>query len=254
MKIGILCGHPIKGLFDSQDEVVVDTVFDSVFMLLGKIGDHDVSFINRHGKEGTLPPHMVNYRANIQALAASHVDCVISVGTVGSMNKDIGVGDFVVPDDFFDASRTRPCTFFDDQRIHVDMTDPFCPLLRARLFERCERIKDIRVHNKGVYLTTEGPRLESVAEIRFYSSIGDIVGMTLAPEVVLARERGMCFASVCVVCNMAAGLQEKLPVDDIRRIYKEKEAYLSDVIQGTVKMISKDTDCSCQKKIKDAML
>jgi 5'-methylthioadenosine phosphorylase len=254
MKIGILCGHPIKGLFNSQDEVVVDTSFGSVVILLGKIAGHDVYFINRHGKKGTLPPHRVNYRANIQALAASHVDCVISIGTVGSLNKDIAVGDFVVPDDFFDATRTRKSTFFDDQRVHVDMTDPFCPSLKEILCKSCENIKDITVHKKGVYLTTEGPRLESATEIRFYSSVTDIVGMTLVPEVVLAREKGLCFASVCVVCNMAAGLQEKLPVDDIRRIYLEKEGYLSDVIQATVKMVSKDTDCLCKKKIKDAML
>jgi len=254
MKIGILCGHPIKGLFDSKEEVVVDTPFGPVVLQIGRIGGHDLFFVNRHGKDGTLPPHMVNYRANIQVLSASHVDCVISVGTVGSMNKDIGVGDFVVPDDFFDATHSRQCTFFDDQRVHVDMTEPFCPSIRTLLIKSCENIKDITVHKKGVYLTTEGPRLESAAEIRFYSSVADIVGMTLVPEVVLAREKALCFTSVCVVCNMAAGLQEKLPVDDIRRIYSEKEAYLSDVIQATVKMISEKSDCQCKKKIKDAML
>jgi len=254
MKIGILCGHPIKDIFDSNEDIFIDTAFGSVVIHFGRISGHDVFFINRHGNEGKLPPHKVNYRANIQALSAAHIDCVISIGTVGSMKDEIRVGDVVIPDDFFDATRTRPATFFDDQRVHVDMTEPFCPSLRNLICSTCESIKDITIHKTGVYLTTEGPRLESAAEIRFFSSVGDIVGMTLVPEVILAREKGICFASVCIVCNMAAGLQERLPVDDIKRIYAEKEAYLSDIIRRTVKRITKDSDCSCKKKIKDAML
>ena len=254
MKIGILCGHPIKNLFGSTEEVDVETPFGSVSVLIGKSKGHDIFFINRHGKDAKLPPHQISYRANIQALSSSHVDCVISIGTVGSMNERIYPGDFIIPHDFFDATHTRIMSFFDDRRVHVDMTDPFCPALRNHLITSCSEIKDIVVHSQGVYVTTEGPRLESAAEIKFFATVGDVVGMTLVPEVVLAREKGLCFASLCVVCNMAAGLQEKLPVDDIKRIYTEKEAYVAEIIQNTIERISEEKDCLCMKKSEDAVL
>jgi len=254
MKIGILCGHQIKDLFEKSEPLSVDTKYGKVHFQSGLIGSNQVFFVNRHGKESNLPPHKVNYLANIEAFNASHVNCVISIGTVGSMNKEILPGDFVVPHDFFDATRSRPLSFFDDDRVHVDMTDPFCPGLRKRLIETCKKNKGITVHPNGVYVTTEGPRLETSSEIRWYSTVGELVGMTLVPEVVLAREKGLCFASLCIVCNMAAGLQESLPVDEIKQVYEEKESYLAEVIRELIKSLSTKNDCECKKKQMDALL
>jgi len=254
VNIGIICGHQIKDLFDESEELAITTPYGSVIFEIGKIGNHQVYFVNRHGKESNLPPHKIKYKANIEAFHEAHVDCVFSVGTVGSMNKDILPGDFVIPHDFFDATKSRSLSFFDDQRVHVDMTAPFCASLRKKLIETGERNSNITLHQNGVYVTTEGPRLESASEIRFYATVGEIVGMTLVPEVVFAREKGLCFASLCMVCNMAAGLQKNLPVDEIKQVYAEKEAYLSEFLKQTITNLTKNLDCECEQKQKDALL
>ena len=254
MKIGIICGHQINDLFDEREELAITTPFGSVIFESGTIGNHQVFFINRHGKESNLPPHKVKYKANIEAFHQAHVDCVFSIGTVGSMNTNIAPGDFVVPHDFFDATKQRSLSFFDDNRVHVDMTDPFCTNLRTKLIETAEKLSNITLHRNGVYVTTEGPRLESASEIRFYATVGEIVGMTLVPEVVLAREKGLCFVSLCMVCNMAAGLQKNLPVDEIKQVYAEKEVYLSQILKETISSLALPSDCKCKQKQKDALL
>jgi 5'-methylthioadenosine phosphorylase len=254
MKIGIVCGHNINHLFEEGEELSVDTGYGSVQILTSKIADHDVFFLNRHGKLSNLPPHKINYKANIEAFHVAHVDCVISIGTVGSMNKNISPGDFVIPHDFFDATKFRSASFFDDKRIHVDMTDPFCPNLRNKLIDICKENNEIIVHPNGVYVTTEGPRLETASEIRFYATVGEIVGMTLVPEVVLAREKGLCFASLCIVCNMAAGMQKNLAVDEIKKIFAEKESYLAQFLKKTITTLTIESDCKCKQKKRDALL
>jgi 5'-methylthioadenosine phosphorylase len=254
VKIGIICGHQINDLFQNSEEIMITTPFGSVIFESGKIGPHQVFFVNRHGKGSNLPPHKVKYKANIEAFNKAHVDCVFSVGTVGSMNKNIAPGDFVLPHDFFDATKSRSLSFFDDQRVHVDMTDPFCPSLRKKIIETSEKHKEKTLHRNGVYVTTEGPRLESASEIRFYATVGEIVGMTLVPEVVLAREKGLCFVSLCIVCNMAAGLQKKLNIDEIKQMYAKNEAYLSQVIKETISNLSTELDCECEQKQREALL
>jgi 5'-methylthioadenosine phosphorylase len=254
MRIGILCGHPIKNLFENGEDVTVDTPYGSVFMSVGAVGSHELFSINRHGKEANIPPQRISYRANIQALSSSNVECVISIGTVGSMNINISPGDFVVPHDFFDMTCCRDKTFFETKRVHVDMTDPFCPTLRKHLISACERNDLTTVHKQGIYIATQGPRLESATEVRFFASIGDIVGMTLIPEVVLAREKGLCFASLCVVCNMAAGIQKNLPVDEIKKIYVDQEPFIAETIRHTLGVLSTKKVCECGKKIGKAFL
>jgi len=196
----------------------------------------------------------VNYRANIQALNSSNITNILSVGTVGSMKKTIKPGDFVIPHDFIDFSKSRPLTFFDDNRIHVDMTDPFCPALRNLIINISNNIENLNFHDKGIYISTEGPRLESVSEINFFSEYADIVGMTLIPEIVLARERGMCYGSFCIVCNMAAGFQNQLNADEIIEIYNEKEKTIIDLLKSVIESINKKNNCYCFQDLSKALL
>ncbi len=254
MRVGIICGHPIENLFKEQGQVDVDTPYGPVSLLIGTLGVHEILFINRHGKNANIPPQKISYRANIQALSSSHVDCVISIGTVGSMNTHISVGDFVIPHDFFDMTCCRDITFFDTKRVHIDMTNPFCPIIRKHLIATCNRKDSEHVREHGIYVATQGPRLESSAEIRFYATIGDIVGMTLVPEVVLAREKGLCFASLCVVCNMATGMQEKLPMEDIKQIYADKKLLVAEIIRDTIGLLSVQKHCECKERSKDAII
>ncbi|MBN1861052.1 MAG: MTAP family purine nucleoside phosphorylase, partial [Candidatus Thermoplasmatota archaeon] len=225
-----------------------------IIISLSIIGNHEVFFIPRHGEQGNLPPHRVNHLGNIQALAVCHVKNVFSIGTVGSMKKTLRPGDLILPNDFIDMTKSRPMTFFNDQRVHVDMTEPFCPSLRNLFITSSKKYKDVTLHEHGVYLATEGPRLETAAEITLYSQVADIVGMTLVPEVILAREKGMCFASLCLICNMAAGLQERLPADEIASIYKEKEPAISRILQQTILSFDQKKPCDCPSDVSKASL
>jgi len=254
MKIGILCGHQMSDVMKKPERIRVDTPYGDIIMSVSTFRNHELFFIQRHGEQATLPPHRINYRGNIQALASSHVSCVFSVGTVGSMKSTIQPGDLVIPHDFIDVTKSRPLTFFEEQRVHVDMTEPFCSSLRDLLFKSCKKTNDITIHDKGVYLVTEGPRLETAAEIKFYSMVADVVGMTMVPEVSLAREKGMCFASVCLVCNMAAGLQKRLPADEIASVYKKKETVISKVLQQAIQSLDEKQSCDCPGGVSQAVL
>lgn len=254
MKIGIISGYKISDLIKNPEKLIVETTYGDVQILLTKYEKHEIFFINRHGKNLSIPPNKINYCANIQALAASHIDNIISVGTVGSMIKGLQPGDFVIPHDFIDFTKSRPLTFFEDRRIHVDMTNPFCPSLRRQLIRSCKKISDIAFHERGVYLTTEGPRLETASEIKMFKNFADIVGMTLVPEIVLAREKGICYASICVVCNMATGLQNKLTANEILETYNEKEPLILKMLQSTIESIDNVQDCNCKHNLKKATL
>ena len=254
MKIGILCGHSMPKLMKKPEKIRVDTPYGDIIISLSTVGNHEVYFIQRHGELGNLPPHRVNHLGNIQALAASHVTNVFSIGTVGSMKKTLRPGDLILPHDFIDITKSRPMTFFNDRRVHMDMTEPFCPSLRELLIVSGRKNKDANFHEKGVYLVTEGPRLETAAEITLYSQVADIVGMTLVPEVILAREKGICFASLCLICNMAAGLQERLPADEIASIYKKKEPAISRILQQTILSLNQKKPCNCPGDVSKASL
>ena len=254
MKIGILCGHQMPDLMKNSEKIKVDTPYGEVIMYASTLGSHELFFILRHGEECNLPPHRINNRGNIQAFASSHISSVFSVGTVGSMEKTIQPGDFVIPHDFIDVTKSRTQTFFDDRRVHMDMTEPFCSSLRDALQKSCKKLSGVTFHEIGVYLATEGPRLETVAEIKLYSMVADIVGMTLVPEVVLAREKGMCFASLCLVCNMAAGLQSRLTADEIASVYKKKEPVISKILRLAIQSLDENQSCHCPVDVSKATL
>lgn len=254
MKIGIISGHRISGFIKNSEKILVETGFGNVPIDLVKFGGHKIFFINRHGSKANLPPHNINYRANIQAFAASHIENIISVGTVGSMNKTIQPGAFVIPHDFIDFTKSRPLTFFENSRIHVDMTDPFCPSLRRLFINSCKNMTGLYFHETGVYLTTDGPRLETASEIKLFSNFTDIVGMTLVPEIVLAREKGICYASLCIVCNMAAGLQNKLTANEISGLYNEKEPFVFEILQSIIESIDNKKNCKCKCDLSKATL
>ncbi|UCD14223.1 MAG: MTAP family purine nucleoside phosphorylase [Thermoplasmatales archaeon] len=254
MKIGIISGHRISNLIKKPEKITVETAFGDISAEVSRMGKHALFFINRHGEKSDVPPHKVNYLGNIQAFASSHVECILSIGTVGSMKKGIQPRDFVIPHDFIDFTKSRQLTFFDSERVHVDMTNPYCPSLRDSLIKNCKKTRGVISHEKGVYLSTEGPRLETASEINFFSKFADIVGMTGVPEVVLAREKGICFASLCVVCNMATGLQNKLTAEEISLIYSEKKPVISKILQLTVDSIDEKRNCNCKNDLSKAAL
>jgi 5'-deoxy-5'-methylthioadenosine phosphorylase len=177
-------------------------------LTFGQINDNEVVFLARHGYGHTIPPHEVNYRANLWALHSLKVFRVISVASVGGIHSDLTPGTIAIPDQIIDYTYGRKNTYYDgiDRPItHIDFTEPYCQLTRKRLLEAAERAKE-RVIGGGVYGATQGPRLETAAEVNRLERDGvDMIGMTGMPEAALAKELGLCYGTIAVVANHAAG-------------------------------------------------
>ena len=187
----------------------------------GELGGQTVVFLSRHGPHHTLPPHRINYRANLWALHRVGVQHVIAVAAVGGIRDDMEPGVLAFPDQLVDYTWGRPCTFFEDnlsQVTHIDFTEPYCGELRQRLIQAA-RALNLGALESCTYAAMQGPRLETAAEIRKLERDGcDIVGMTGMPEAALARELGLRYATCAVVANRAAGkIPGEITIAEIER-------------------------------------
>ena len=207
-------------------------------LIFGRIGPQEVVFLARHGHGHTIPPHRVNYRANIWALVkAAGAEGIISVASVGGIRDDLGPGALVVPHQIIDTTWGRPQTFFDGGDapvVHVDFTEPYDQALRERLLCAAEAVS-IKTAGSAVYAATQGPRLETAAEIERLARDGaDIVGMTGMPEASLARELEVPYAAICAVANWAAGRGDSaraISLDNIEVVLNETLGKVRRVIE-----------------------
>ena len=204
-----------------------------------------MAVVSRHGKNHHIPPHKINYRANIWALHAIGVDSIIAINAIGGINPRAEPGAFIIPDQIIDYSHGREATFYEknlDQVTHIDFTYPFTEELRQILKDafhasnKNSNVKRLLLDN-GVYGCTQGPRLETAAEINRLRQDGcDIVGMTVMPEAALARELKLEYASLALCVNWAAGVtDETLVMDTINLIAKEGMEFVSDIISEVIK-------------------
>ena len=194
----------------------------SAALEFGRFGQQPVVFLARHGKGHTVPPHQVNYRANIQALKQVGVEKIIAVNAVGGINPQMGAESLVIPDQIIDYTWGREFTFADQGNVlHVDFSYPYSEPLRQSLLTAAAEL-GLEVHDGGVYGATQGPRLETAAEVDRLERDGcDIVGMTGMPEAPLAREAELEYACLSLVVNMAAGRSEGIiTMDDIELAIK----------------------------------
>ena len=196
-------------------------------LTFGKIGRCEVVFLARHGYGHTIAPHEVNYRANLWALKEAGADAVVSVASVGGIRNDIWPGAIVLPHQVIDYTWGRASTFFEGPGApvnHIDFTEPYSRGLRARLLKAAAACGE-RLTDGGVYAATQGPRLETAAEINRLERDGaEIVGMTGMPEAALAREIGVEYAAIAVVANYAAGRgdsERAVPLDKIQAVLDE---------------------------------
>ncbi|MDH3949197.1 MAG: S-methyl-5'-thioinosine phosphorylase [Gammaproteobacteria bacterium] len=202
----------LQGLQITNREIVQTPYGEpSGILVWGNYCGHEVLFLPRHGPGHTIPPHQVNYRANIWALKEVGVTNVIAVNAVGGIRLDMEPGSLVIPNQIIDYTWGRTNTYFEDslnQVVHVDFTEPYCASLRLQLIDAAAQA-GLAVIDGGTYGATQGPRLETTAEIDRLERDGcDLVGMTVMPEAVLARELELCYASVSLVVNRAAGRGE----------------------------------------------
>lgn len=211
-------------------------------MVFGQLGGQEAVFLPRHGAGHTIPPHEVNYRANIWAIKQTGVDKVIAVSAVGGISPDYLVsGTLVIPDQVIDYTYGRAHTFFGSEHkkvTHVDFTHPYCEDLRQTVIRTAADAK-MKVVGRGTYGATQGPRFESAAEIRRMERDGaDIVGMTGMPEAGLARELGLCYASISLVVNPAAGkAREAISLREIERNLETGMASVRSLLEQVIPLI-----------------
>ena len=238
---------------NSYEELEVATPYGKVSVLISVIGDRNVALISRHsGVDRHVPPHMINYRANIYAIHELGIRKLISTNSVGTM-KNHPVGSFFLADDFIDLTKNRPSTFFNDRTVHVDVSEPYCPDIRGRLKESLEN-RNLGF-SEGVYVCTEGPRFETKAEIRMMRQFGDVVGMTGLPEAVLAKELNMCYASICTVTNDACGLGgSKMTVSEVLDTLASANGKLQAVLADAISSFPQNSSCNCMYATADSEL
>lgn len=214
MSSGIIAGTAIYHIPDLEmNEKTVNTPYGEVQLSQGTGEDDDLYFLPRHGADHSIPPHRVNYRAHLKAFEVLGVDKILAAYAVGSINPTIPPLSLVAVNDFIDFTSGRESTYYDggsEGVKHVDMSQPFCPALREALLERAPDF-DLTIRPSGVYVASNGPRLETPAEIAMFQQWGgDVIGMTAVPECVLAKELDICFAGVGFSVNWAAGFEEEI--------------------------------------------
>jgi 5'-methylthioadenosine phosphorylase len=255
-KIALIGGTGLERLVEETEKFRIKTSYGlSPPISRGIIGDYPVVFLARHGPKHEVPPHKVNYRANIWSLKKIGVERIISTNAVGAINEKYKPGDLVVPSDIIDFTRTRITTFYDKAPVvHIDVTNPYCPELREFLLASLERLGQ-QCWGESVLAATEGPRFETPAEIRMMRSVGcDVVGMTGSPEVFLARELEMCYVTMCFVSNMAAGIRNKLTSEEVVEMAQKSTPILRRSVENLIASIPKERKCSCSKALEHAKM
>ena len=243
------------GMLKTAADKVVSTPYGEAKVVIGEYKGEEIVFLARHGSKHTVPPHRINYRANIYALKMLGVKQIIATTAVGSLNSTMAPGSFVLPDQFLDFTKQREHTFFDGEDgrvIHVDVTEPYCPELR-NMIACCAGRLHYDCHNGGVYVCTEGPRFETPAEINMFRTLGgDLVGMTNVPEVVLAREAEMCYATISIVTNFAAGMSANpLTHKEVLDMMQSSIERFRNLTTAVLDSIDIAVDCSCQRALRE---
>jgi len=254
VNIAIIGGTGTETMLNNSEQVRIGTPYGlAPSILVGELGEKTVAFLPRHDVEHNVPPHRVNYRANIYALRTMGVTRIIATNAVGAINQKFKPSDLVVPHDLIDFTKLRQNTFYDDAPVtHVDVCEPYCPEIRFALIKAAES-KGATVFGKAVFVCTEGPRLETPAEIQMFGRLGcDVVGMTGMPEAVLARELEICYATVCFVTNMAAGLEKHLTTSELVKVAKKTAPILQQVLREAVLNLPEKRQCPCAHALREA--
>ncbi len=256
-EIGIFGG---TGIYDSDfledsKEVTIDTPFGktSDSIIVGNFKSKRIAFMARHGRKHTIPPHLINYRANVWAFKKMGIKRIIAPSAVGSLKEEINPGDFALPSQFIDFTKTRKGSFFEDDKvIHISVADPFCPELQTTVISAANNLS-IKLHKNCTYLCIEGPRFSTKAESRFYKGLGaDIIGMTLVPECQLAREAQICYSSVSTVTDYDVWAEKPVTAKEVVRTLSENVETTKKILSFLPDLIPTNRKCSCEKALEEA--
>jgi 5'-methylthioadenosine phosphorylase len=241
--IGIIAGTGFYSIdhIENPREKVLLTEYGKAKAFHGTWHDREVYFLTRHGVDHSVPPHKINYRANIQALVDFGVEDVLAINVVGGVDPKLPVGGLQIMEDFLDFTKNRVLTFHDgeDGVIHTEVTNAYSKELNQIVLQAAKNL-NLDIFTGGVYACFEGPRFESAAEIKMTSMLGGtVVGMTGVPEVTLACEKGLRYSALSLIVNPAAGLSDEvITTDDIRIIINSSGEKVIRIIGETIKLMS----------------
>jgi 5'-methylthioadenosine phosphorylase len=258
-EIGIIGG---TGLYDPKllkniEEVTLNTPYGapSDAITLGELAGKRVAFLPRHGKKHSIRPTDVNSRANIFALKQLGVKRVLAPSTVGSLKEEYKPGDIVFVDQFIDRTTRREQSFYTKKQVcHISVAEPMCPEVRRTLIAVAKDL-GISAHSTGTYVCIEGPRFSTKAESRMYRGWGaDVVGMTLVPECVLAREAELCYATIATVTDYDVWKDHVVCVDDIVRTMRGNIENVKRIIVEAIARLPEKRSCECGGALKGAFV
>ena len=258
-RIAIIGGSGIydPGMCEKSEKIKVYTPFGapSAPITIGEYKGINIAFIPRHGEKHSIPPHSINYRANIWALKEIGVERILAPSAVGSLQENIKPGDFVIPDQFIDRTWGRAGTFYDGGQVcHISMADPFCPELANIIYNTALSI-GLRIHKGGTYVCIQGPRFSTRAESKLFRSWGaHIIGMTLIPEVNLAREVRMCYSTIAMVTDYDVWAEKPVSAEEVVKTMNENVEKVKKLLANLIPKIPIERKCNCSKYLDEAVL
>lgn len=247
-EIGVFGGSGFYSLLENVGEVKVDTPYgppsDSLFV--AEVSGRKVAFLPRHGRLHTIPPHMLNYRANVWAMRSLGVKAIISPCAAGSLQRHVKPGDFVVSDQFVDRTRGRKDTFFDGPIVtHVSPADTYDPTLRRIAIDACHK-NDIEVHETGTVVVIQGPRFSTKAESKWFSDAGwEVINMTQYPEAYLCRELGMAVVNIALITDYDSGLHadvEPVNAQQVLQVFEKNAKRIRQVVLDMIAAMPADLE------------
>ncbi|NND87108.1 MAG: S-methyl-5'-thioadenosine phosphorylase [Nitrosopumilus sp.] len=257
VEIGIFGGTGIydSGLLENPQEIDIDTPYGkpSDKITIGIFNGRKIAFLPRHGKKHSIPPHMINFKANIWAFKELGVTRIIAPSAVGSLKEELEPGHFALPNQFIDFTKSRDGSFSENGRvIHISVADPFCPELQSSILQITNNL-DLKMHTDCTYVCIEGPRFSTKAESKFYRTTGaDIIGMTLVPECQLAREAQMCYASISTVTDYDVWAEKPVTAKEVLETLSKNVEMTKKVLTDLIDKIPKTRSCSCSKALEEA--
>jgi 5'-methylthioadenosine phosphorylase len=254
-EIAIIGGTAVfnTGLLEGKREMRISTPYGSPSdsITLGTFRGRKIAILPRHGKAHTIPPHRINFRANIYALKQLGVSRIFALAAAGSLKEDFKAGEVVIPDQFIDWGK-QVHTFYDEGKFyHVSMADPFCPELNSLLAKTARSLK-ILVHEKGTYLKIDGPQFSTKAASRMHRQFGDIIGMTCIPEAILSREKEMCLSVIATVTDYDVWSDKPVSYEEIRSVMKTNMENTERMLEAAIPQIPKERKCACRDALKGA--
>lgn len=261
-EIGVFGGSGFYNFLQDVEKCDITTPYGraSDIIHIGEIGGRRVAFLPRHGAKHQYPPHMINFRANLDAMRQLGVTRILAPCACGSLQVTVKPGEFVICDQFVDRTWGRQDTFYDGPvTTHVSSADPYCPEMREIVTETARQL-GISVHPKGTVVVIQGPRFSTRAESKWYQSQGwEVINMTQYPETYLARELEICYASIALITDYDVGLEgdpniKPVSAGEIVRILNENNEKVRKLLFEMIPKIPKERSCVCSKALTGAKL